>query len=375
MGFTQPLLRGRGAYITRLPVLIARRQRAASLVNFQNSLINAVANAETAYWDVVSARERLKVQRQTLDLAEQSLNRTRKEIELQATSELEVYQPEQQVAQARLDLARVEYQLRQTEDVLRRLIGADLDPHFRTMPLEVTEKVSAEVDETPLERVKLIARAMKTRPDLRYIQDNDEITRLQLRNSSEQLKPRLDFTGSYTTTGIGGRYMPTVTAPDGSTIYLPAVPGGIGDAFSEMFGFGYPTWQFSLSLNLPLHDRAAAANVADAVTNRKLNALNMRTTEQQVRQDIATAITQLEGSRIAVKLAQTAVGFAEQRAAADQKRYELGAITMFFLLSGQTDLANARSNLVSQIIQYRRDQLNLEQKLGELLADRGIVTQ
>jgi outer membrane protein TolC len=69
------------------------------------------------------------------------------------------------------------------------------------------------------------------------------------------------------------------------------------------------------------------------------------------------------------------VDFARKRVEADQKRYELGAITVFFLLSGQTDLANAESGLVSQIIQHRRDLLNLQQRLGTLLADRGIVVQ
>ena len=142
-----------------------------------------------------------------------------------------------------------------------------------------------------------------------------------------------------------------------------------------MFGFSYPTWQFSLSLQLPLRDRAAASRLADAVNDRRLNALNQRTTEQQIRQDVLTAITQLESSREGVKLAKIAVDFAQKRADADQKRYDLGVITIFFLLSAQTDLSNAESGLVNEIIQHRRNQLNLQQRLGTLLADKGVVLQ
>jgi outer membrane protein TolC len=189
------------------------------------------------------------------------------------------------------------------------------------------------------------------------------------------LKPLLNLNAAYSTTGNGGRYYPSTTGNAGSTIVLPPVPGGITDAFGQMFGFSYPTWQFSLSLQLPLRDRAAAANLADAVVAKRINVLNQRSTEQQIRQDVLTAVTQVESSRDGVKLAKIAVDFARQRVEADQKRYELGAITVFFLLSGQTDLANAESSLVTQVIQHRRNLLNLQQRLGTLLADRGIVVQ
>ena len=374
-GFTQPLLRGRGAYITKLPITIARKQRVAAGFSYQNSLINLVSNAENAYWDVISARERLKVQKQALDLSDKALKRSRQEVEVGATSPLEIFQPEEQYASAKLNVAQVEYQVRQTEDVLRRQMGIDLDPSMRELPLELTEQVSPQVDDTPIDREALVRQAIGARPDLKNILTGIEVNNLQIRNAVEGLKPLLNLNASYTTTGNGGRYIPSTTAADGTTILLPPVPGGITDAFGQMFGFSYPTWQFSLSLQLPLRDRAAAANLADAVVAKRINTLNQRTTEQQIRQDVLTAVTQVESSRDGVKLAKIAVDFALKRVEADQKRYELGAITVFFLLSGQTDLANAESNLVSQIIQHRRDLLNLQQRLGTLLADRGIVVQ
>jgi len=137
----------------------------------------------------------------------------------------------------------------------------------------------------------------------------------------------------------------------------------------------YPTWQFSLSLQLPLRDRAAAANLADAVVSKRISTLNQRSIEQQIRQDVLTAVTQLESSRASVKLAQIAVDYAVNRVDADQQRYDLGTITVFFLLSSQTDLTTARSNLVDQFVQYRRNVLNLQQRLGTLLADKGVVLQ
>jgi len=79
--------------------------------------------------------------------------------------------------------------------------------------------------------------------------------------------------------------------------------------------------------------------------------------------------------RASVNLSEIAFGYASKRVDADQQRYDLGTISVFFLLSSQTDLTIARSNLVDQIVQYRRNVLNLQQRLGTLLADKGIILQ
>ncbi len=200
LGFTQPLLRGRGAYITKLPITIARRQRVAAGFSYQNSLLSLVSNAENAYWDVISARERLKVQKQALDLADKALKRSRQEVEVGATSPLEIFQPEQQFAGAKLNVAQVEYQVRQTEDVLRRQMGVDLDPTVRDLPIELTEQVSPQVDESPIDREALVQQALATRPDLKNVQTGIEVNNLQIRNAVEGLKPLLNLSAGYSTT-------------------------------------------------------------------------------------------------------------------------------------------------------------------------------
>ena len=367
LGFTQPLLRGRGSAVTHLPITIAKAQRRAADFAFRSQLIGLLSSAENAYWDLVSAREHVKVQQQSLDLADQALKRSRREVELGATSPLEIFQPEQQYATAKLNLAQVEFQVRQAEDILRRQIGMDLVPDLRNLPIVLTESVTPQIDETPIARDELVDLALQSRPDLVNIRVAGEVDNLQIRSAVESLKPQLNLSASYTTSGIGGDYYPTTGAS--------VVPGGMTDAFGQMFGFGYPTWQFSLSLNLPLRDRAGAANLADSVAGKRINLLTQRTTEQQIRQDVLTAVTQLESSRASVKLAQIAVDYAVKRVDADQQRYDLGVITVFFLLSSQTDLTTARSNLVDQTVQYRRNVLNLQQRLGTLLADKGIVVQ
>jgi outer membrane protein TolC len=130
-----------------------------------------------------------------------------------------------------------------------------------------------------------------------------------------------------------------------------------------------------LTLNLPLRDRRASADYADAVVNRRLDALRVRNTEQTVRLTVLNAINQVENSKAGVDLAKVALDLAQKRADAEQKKYDLGTTTIFFLLDAQTALTQAQSNLVTQSVNYRKALTNLQRFTGELLNERGIAIQ
>jgi outer membrane protein TolC len=367
MGFTQPLWRGRGPYITKIGITIARAAKRQQDYNVRDAIMRLLVTAEQAYWDVVSARENLKVNQEALKLAEAALERTNREIELGATSELERFQPEQNAATARINVTRTEYQLRAFEDALRRQIGADLDPDVRDLPIVLTEDVTKLPEPVLYDREQLVRTALENRPDIKAQKIALDINDLQIRNALNSIKPLFNLTGSYQTFGRGG---PGFTRVGGAPVF---VPGNAWDAWSMMFGFNYNTFSFGLQLQLPLRDRAGSANLADAVVNKRLAALRERSLEQQIRQEVLNAITNVESSREGVRLAQIAVDYARKRVEADQKRYDLGVINIFFLLSAQNDLATAQSNLVNQTVNYRRNLLILQQRLGTLFDDRGIV--
>lgn len=85
------------------------------------------------------------------------------------------------------------------------------------------------------------------------------------------------------------------------------------------------------------------------------------------------AVNQVENSRASVKLAQVRLDFSQKRVEAEQKRYDLGVTTIFFVIQAQNDLVSAQADLVQQSVQYRRNLLNLERVTGQLLETRGVV--
>ena len=82
-----------------------------------------------------------------------------------------------------------------------------------------------------------------------------------------------------------------------------------------------------------------------------------------------------DSSKEGIRIATIARDLAQKRVDADQKRYELGATTLFFVLASQLDFITAESNLVNQVINYRRSELNFLQRTGQLLEERGIVVE
>jgi outer membrane protein TolC len=142
-----------------------------------------------------------------------------------------------------------------------------------------------------------------------------------------------------------------------------------------MFGFGFSTYQLGLRLSLPIRNRAASADMADAIVRKKQDTLNVRTTQQTIRLDILNAITNVESSKESVKLAKVARDFAQKALDAENKKYELGTELSQNVLLAQNALAQSESTVVTNQIALRKNLLNLWVKTGTLLDERGIVIQ
>jgi outer membrane protein len=371
---TQPLLRGRGVYINMLPVTIARSRLRAADYAFQNQLLQLITAAESAYWDVVGARENLRVQQESLKLAEAALTRAQKELELGATSPLEIYQPQANRAGAELQVSLAQYQLAQTEDALRRQIGADLVPKFREIPIVLTATLEPPADSAKVNPEDAVAKAMEMRPDLKNVVQSMDADNLSIKLTNDSLRPNLSLNAQYGSQGLGGIYYPETNLLNPTTPVVP-VPGGVGEALAGTFGFSNPTYGMGLTLQLPIKDRQTAANLADALVQKKIDAYTKRSTEENIRLQVLQAVQSLNSAKEGIRIGTIARDLARKRVEADQKRYELGATTLYFVLSSQTDFITAESNLVNQIINYRRSELNLLQRTGQLLEERGIVLE
>jgi outer membrane protein TolC len=360
---SQPLIKNRGSYVNRLGLMTARSRYRQSEYNLRAQLLILVNAAENAYWDVVSARETLKVAEGAREVSAAFLKLSEKQLDLGALSPLDIYNPQQQLANADLVVSQARFALAQTENALRKQIAIDLDPALRKLPIVLTETVDFMTASTDVDAEQAVARALANRPDLKSAVQNLDIDELAIQSARNGLLPNLSLSFNYSAQGIGGNFLPTSS------------PGGLTDAVSQMFSFGYPGYGFGINLTLPIKSHSASADMADAVSNRKRDALNVRTTAQGVRLDILNAVVSLQGSVEQLKLAKLARDFAQKNLDAENKKYELGTDINQNVILAQNALVQAESNVVVNQIGLRRNLLTVLTKTGELLDERDIVVQ
>jgi len=364
---TQPLLRGRGAAITRLNITRARVNYNRAQYSLYDQIMRAVQTAETAYWSVIEAKLNLGVQEEGLKQASTTLKRNEDELALGAISPLEIFRPQKAKQDAEIGVTRQRYAVQQAEDALRRQMGADLDPKYRDLPIVLTETADVPEDASPLDKEAYVNLALNKLPSLKNTRQSLDLDELSIMQAKNGLLPQLNLTGAYgNSTTDGWRY----TGTGASRTLLSTA--GLSDALRSMLGFNAPTYSFGLNLTLPLRDRAAAVAMSNALITKKSNMLSIRTAEQSARLNVLNAITAIESSRASLKGNQAAVDFAQKNLDAENKRYELGVSTIFLVTDATVALTNAQSNLVTASIALRRNMLNLLVQTGTLLEERGI---
>ena len=375
MALTQPLLQGRGSYVNRIPLMVAQVGYKMSQEVQKLQLLNLVNTAETAYWNVIMARENLKVAEAGRFNADEFLKYMQKQLDLGALSPLDIYNPQQSLAAADLTVSQAKFTLAQAEDVLRHQMGADLDPDVRMLPITLTETVDLgpAASITP-DREQAVSKALLMHPAIRQVIEKLDSDDLGIQSARNGLLPNLSLSAFYQSNGTGGLYDPSRSTLLGSGPAI-VIPGGIGDALSQMFGFGYPTYFGSLNLTLPIRNRTAAATMATAIVQKKTDALNLRNQQQAIRLNILTAVTKLEGAKEQLKLAQTQREFAQKNLDAENTKFQLGTEINQNVINAQQVLVQAESAVVTNQIGVRLNLLNLLTQTGDLLDERGIVVK
>jgi outer membrane protein len=350
---TQPLLRNRGLFPNRAPILIAQRNLKQARASFQGEVNGIILQTTADYWSVVLARENLAVQRKSLDEAQRTYDHDKKALSLGALPPLDIYRSESQVASRRVGVIQAEYALKQTEDQLRRDLGADLDPATRVLDLDLTDQPGP-VGELPnTDIVTALARALANRPEFEAARQQIAGDELNIRLAHNNLKPDLELSGFYAGDGLAGN---TAT---GNT--------GLSNSLGQVFHFTYPAYGATLSLTLPVRNHAAQANLADALVSRRRDQYQERQTNQSITLEVTNAVHALEQAKLTMEAAKVAVNLARETLHADERKYELGSEPIFFVLDAQTQLAQAELNLIQAQVNFQVAEAQLDHATGDLL--------
>jgi outer membrane protein TolC len=134
-----------------------------------------------------------------------------------------------------------------------------------------------------------------------------------------------------------------------------------------VFRRNFPNYSLGFQLNVPLRNRAARADMVMDQISLRQQELSQQRLINSIRVDVRNALIAVQQAQAAYQAAVKARQLAEQVLDAEQKKYALGASTIFFVIQYQRDLAQARSNEVAAESVSAKAQVQLDQAVGRTL--------
>lgn len=360
---SQPLWRNFGMFPNRAPIIIAKRGVRQSRANFEVQVSDTVQHVIGEYWDVVQAQKTLEVFRKSLDLAQASYDHDKRALELGALPPLDIYRSESQVAQRKIAVIQAEYSVKQMEIALKQTLGADLDARVGALDLQLTEKAETTGSLAKVDLEDTLALALKNRREIEAQSQQLAIDDTNVKLANNNLKPDLNLSASYASNGLGG----VVFGTDARGNPIVVSNGGFSDSLSQLGGFNFPTYGISLQLRLPIRNSSAQAELGTALVSKRHDLYQKRSVEQTIGTEAKNAVHDLEQAELVMAAAQISRDLAVKTLAAEQRKYELGAQTIFFVLDAQNQLSQAELALVQAQIFYQRALAEVDHATGSLL--------
>src|SRR5262249_12130285 len=141
----------------------------------------------------------------------------------------------------------------------------------------------------------------------------------------------------------------------------PYFVGGYGGVLGQLFRRNFPNYNVQFSLTIPISNKQARADMANDLLSLRQRELRLQAQVNQVRVDVQNALIGLQQARATYQSSVKARVLAEQTLDAEQKKYTLGASTIFLVIQAQRDLAVAQGAEVAALSSYSRAKVSFEQ--------------
>jgi outer membrane protein len=400
ISFSQQLLNGFGRFANRRNILIAKNNRKLADLTVAQQAITTVTNTITAYWELVYARENVQVEQQAVTVSQKLYGDNQKQLQIGTMAPLDVTRAESELATDRQNLIVAQTTQLQDEQVLKNAISKDpLAPNLINVEIIPTDQP------TPPEAVEAasfedaIKEAFTKRPDLLEQEINVTNAGIDTRATGLALRPVATLTAQYTSQGLAGNSLvpstTTVNVPgsaivgddglpitvlDGAgtpvQVFEPAtqtvgpstlVKQGLGTAQSQIFHNQFPDYLVALNVQLPLRNRAAQATNQRAILTQRQIEAQMRQLRNAALLDVRNTYIALQQDRARVQAASKARELQQQTFDAEQKKYQLGASTVYNVILTQRDLITAQGSELRALADLVEAKANYERAVGRTL--------
>lgn len=339
----QPLLKNFWIDGQRLRLQVSRKRLKISELAWRGQLMDTITRVELAFYDLLLARESVKVQEQALGLTQELLEASRARIQQGVMAALDEKQAESQVSAQRSLLLVAQRNVSLQENVMKALLSDNLMEWADTtiQPSGDLAAVSQKV-----QRNESWQRGLTNRPDL--LQAREDLERLGyiVKYNRNQMFPQLDAVGAYGHSASDAEF---------------------SGAFGQVRRGSSPFHSYGLQLTLPLSGRSAREGFKVSKAERERSGLQLRQLEQDVLLQIDDAVKVVETNFERVGTTRQAREFAEVALEAEQTKMDNGKSTSFVVLQLQRDLTSARSEEIRALAEYNRALALLALREGSVL--------
>jgi outer membrane protein len=386
---SQQLLNGFGLLPNTRFIRIARNSQRAANLQFTNQVIITVTQVQNLYWDLVFAREDVQVKQRSVELAEKLYQDNKRQVEIGTLAPIEVVRAEAEVARTRQDLIVAQTFLLQQQMLLKNAITKNpMDPLVQLVEIIPTDAITSPPPVEVLPLQDAVKEAWEKRPDVRQAEIDLENRGINVKATRNALLPTLSVFAQWGAQGLAGDsrvsgtpfIVPGSQVVDGSgnpvpNLFVPRtitpVVGvnteGLPSALEEVIHNRFPTYSAGFTLNLPIRNRSAQADAARALLEQRQAETRLRQLQNSVVVEVRNAQIALEQSRARVEAARKAHELAERTLDAEQKKYQLGASTIFFVIQAQRDLAQAQAQEIRAMADLLKARVEFDRALGRTL--------
>jgi outer membrane protein len=396
--FQQQLLNGFGFSQNRRNIRIAKNNRRLSDYVFEQQAITTVTNTINAYWELVYARENVKVEEQAVTVSNKLYGDNKKQLEIGTMAPLDVTRAESELATDRQNLIVSQTIKLQDEQVLKNAISKD-----PLSPLLINVEIIPTDHPNPPEAVEAatfedaVKEAFTKRPDLLQQDMNVKNSVINAEATHQALLPVATLTAEYQSQGLAGN-SPILTGSTTSAgapvvgangmpitvldmtgtpveIFEPSSAAttsgishqGFGNTQSQIFHNQFPIYVAGVNLQLPIRNRAAQATNQRALLLQRQLETQMQQLKNAAVLDVRNAYITLTQDRAQVQAASKARELQQQTFDAEQKKYQLGASTVYNVILTQRDLITAQGTELRALANLVEAKANYERAVGRTL--------
>ena len=356
LNYTQPLLRNFGIDGFRQQIAVTRANRDLSDIQLRRTVVQTERDVRNAYWQLVFAQSFLAVQRQSLELAEESLRNNRTRVEVGTMAPIDMFAAEAEVARNTESVILAEADVERAEDRLRTLI---LDPDtsdFWSIRLQPSDSPVLQAREIDVEAA--VRYALSNRTDLDAVDKNLEVTDTNIRYYRNQRLPDVNLQVDYGLTGLGGERLIRTGGFPGTVVDREQT--SFGSVLGDVFANDFPNWTVGVTVSYPLGTSSADANLERSRLERSQSEASRRSLELRIAAEVRDAARSVRTNLQRVEATRASRELAERSLEAEQRKFEVGLSTNFLVFQAQRDLAEARNSEQSAILDYIRSLVDFD---------------